>query len=259
MKDPVAAFTSVAARHRRCFWLDGGGAREWSGRRSIIGWLDDDDVSLTYDAARGEVTRHASGRAERRRRRRLRRARAGAGRRPADGPVVRLLRLRRPAGPPRRDRLRSARRRLDAGPARPDVPSPRPRRGGAAPTRPRRGRLRAGRDRGLRAWSPEQARARCRSLPARNLRAGSGRGAARRLLPCLCRVQEHLHAGNSYEVNLTYRLARPASSIRRRRTCGCATSTPRRTPGSSSTTCRDTGPGCSARARSATRWSMRTG
>ncbi|MGA8845560.1 MAG: hypothetical protein WB471_02980, partial [Nocardioides sp.] len=60
-EDPVAFFTSVAARHRRCFWLDGGGARDWSGRRSIIGWLDDDDVSLTYSAARREVTRHEGG------------------------------------------------------------------------------------------------------------------------------------------------------------------------------------------------------
>ena len=50
--DPAAFFREVAAAHPRCFWLDGGGAREWSGRRSIIGWLDDDDVSLTYDAAR---------------------------------------------------------------------------------------------------------------------------------------------------------------------------------------------------------------
>ena len=48
----------MAAAHDRCFWLDGGGARPWSGRRSILGWLDDDDVSLTYDAARGEVVRH---------------------------------------------------------------------------------------------------------------------------------------------------------------------------------------------------------
>jgi para-aminobenzoate synthetase len=57
----IAHFLDVAARHPRCFWLDGGGAREWSRQRSMIGWLDDDDVSLTYDAARGEVTRHASG------------------------------------------------------------------------------------------------------------------------------------------------------------------------------------------------------
>ena len=64
MSDPVPFFTDVAAQHRRCFWLDGGGARAWSGRRSIIGWLEDDDVSLSYDAARREVTRHQSGRAE---------------------------------------------------------------------------------------------------------------------------------------------------------------------------------------------------
>ncbi|MDO9495441.1 MAG: chorismate-binding protein, partial [Nocardioides sp.] len=62
--DPVAFFREVAAARPRCFWLDGGGAREWSGRRSIIGWLDDDDVSLTYDAARRVVTRHTGGLAE---------------------------------------------------------------------------------------------------------------------------------------------------------------------------------------------------
>jgi para-aminobenzoate synthetase len=62
VSDPATYFSEVAARHRRCFWLDGGGAREWSGRRSIIGWLDDDAPSLTYDAAAGEVTRHTAGR-----------------------------------------------------------------------------------------------------------------------------------------------------------------------------------------------------
>ncbi len=64
MTDPEEFFTGVAARHPRCFWLDGGGAREWSGRRSIMGWLDDDDVSLTYDATRRTVTRHAAGRSD---------------------------------------------------------------------------------------------------------------------------------------------------------------------------------------------------
>ncbi len=54
----------VTASHPRCVWLDGGGAREWSGRRSIVGWLADDDVSLTYSAARREVVRHVGGRAE---------------------------------------------------------------------------------------------------------------------------------------------------------------------------------------------------
>ena len=59
--DPVERFVAMAAEHERCFWLDGGGARPWSGRRSLLGWLDEDDVSLTYDAARGEVVRHRGG------------------------------------------------------------------------------------------------------------------------------------------------------------------------------------------------------
>ncbi|MDQ4112758.1 MAG: anthranilate synthase component I family protein [Actinomycetota bacterium] len=57
-------FAEVAAAHPRCVWLDGGGAREWSGTRSLIGWLEDDDVSLTYSAARREVLRHTGGRSE---------------------------------------------------------------------------------------------------------------------------------------------------------------------------------------------------
>jgi para-aminobenzoate synthetase len=55
--EPGAAFRDLAAAHERMFWLDGGGSRDWSGRRSILGWLEDDDVSLTYDAARREVWR----------------------------------------------------------------------------------------------------------------------------------------------------------------------------------------------------------
>jgi para-aminobenzoate synthetase len=64
MTDPVAFFRDIASQHRRCFWLDGGGAREWSGRRSLVGWLEDDDVSLTYDASTHTVTRHVADRAE---------------------------------------------------------------------------------------------------------------------------------------------------------------------------------------------------
>ena len=48
----------------RLFWLDGGGSRDWSRRRSVLGVLGDDDVSLTYDAARREVVRHQGGNAE---------------------------------------------------------------------------------------------------------------------------------------------------------------------------------------------------
>ncbi len=55
-------FASVAARHPRCFWLDGGGARDWSGRRSVVGWLDPSDVSLSYSATTREVTRWVDGR-----------------------------------------------------------------------------------------------------------------------------------------------------------------------------------------------------
>jgi para-aminobenzoate synthetase len=61
MSDPVPFFRAVAATHPRCFWLTGGDTRKWSGPRSIVGWLDDEDVSLTYDAARGEVRRHGAG------------------------------------------------------------------------------------------------------------------------------------------------------------------------------------------------------
>ena len=61
MTDPAAVFAERAGRHERMFWLDGGGSRPWSGRRSILGFLDEDDVSLTYDAATREVRRHQGG------------------------------------------------------------------------------------------------------------------------------------------------------------------------------------------------------
>ena len=63
-RDPATAFVDLAARHDRLFWLDGGGSRDWSGRRSILGGLREDDVSLTYDAAAAAVTRHANGRSD---------------------------------------------------------------------------------------------------------------------------------------------------------------------------------------------------
>jgi len=61
MSPVETAFRRAADEHQRCFWLDGGGARDWSGSRSLIGILEPDDVSLTYSAATGEVTRHADG------------------------------------------------------------------------------------------------------------------------------------------------------------------------------------------------------
>ncbi len=62
--DPAETFASLARHHERMFWLDGGGSRDWSGRRSILGFLEDDDVSLTYDASARQVTRHQGGRAD---------------------------------------------------------------------------------------------------------------------------------------------------------------------------------------------------
>jgi para-aminobenzoate synthetase len=60
--DPVERFTDLAADHDRMCWLDGGGSRPWSGRRSILGFLRDEDVSLTYHAGAREVRRHRDGR-----------------------------------------------------------------------------------------------------------------------------------------------------------------------------------------------------
>ena len=54
-------FAALAGSHERMFWLDGGGARAWSGRPSILGALREEDVSLTYDAATRTVTRHVAG------------------------------------------------------------------------------------------------------------------------------------------------------------------------------------------------------
>jgi len=56
--DPERVFAAVTARHDRVFWLDGGGARDWSGRYSYLGWLAPGEISITYDAAAGEVREH---------------------------------------------------------------------------------------------------------------------------------------------------------------------------------------------------------
>ena len=99
MTDPVSFFLEVAARHPRCFWLDGGGAREWSGRRSIIGWLEDDDVSLSWSAARREVRRPRRRDVDGGRRRRLRRARGADAARASSGSATSAT-PRAPTSPP---------------------------------------------------------------------------------------------------------------------------------------------------------------
>ncbi len=63
-EDVIGVVRRGYAGSDRVFWLDGGGARNWSGRRSLVGVLDDDDVSLSFDATAREVTRHQNGRDE---------------------------------------------------------------------------------------------------------------------------------------------------------------------------------------------------
>jgi para-aminobenzoate synthetase len=48
----------VTAGSDRVFWLDGGGARDWSGRLSYLGWLEPGEPSLTYDAATRTALEH---------------------------------------------------------------------------------------------------------------------------------------------------------------------------------------------------------
>ena len=184
--DPAAVFAAVAAAHPRCFWLDGGGAREWSGRRSIVGWLEDDDVSLTYDAARREVRRHAAGASE-----------------VVGDDIWAVLEASMVPGEQWFGYLGAA--------CRPDLPArPDPELPDAVWMRPS----------AVRSFEHEVP------LPGSPLQRGSRRlladatasnrqdrpvgGAPEAYAAAFARVQEHLRAGNSYEVNLTYRLTTEA-------------------------------------------------
>ncbi len=186
--DPAEAFARIQARHQRCVWLDGGGARDWSRRRSIIGWLDDDDVSLTYDATRREVTRHTEGGSEV----------------VGDDPFV-VLERELEAGAPSDQWFGyfgyAARPDLPARPD-PDLPD-------AVWLRPSHIReydhLLVGHSSHLsgvatpdKCRNPRSTGDSCTPPPA--------------YAAAFTQVQEHLHAGNSYEVNLTYR-QRAASNL----------------------------------------------
>jgi len=183
--DPVEFFAAVAAEHPRCFWLDGGGAREWSGRRSIIGWLEESDVSLTYDAATGVVTRHADG------------ASTAVG-----SDVFAVLEAELAAGE-ESDQWFG----YFGYAARPDLPA------SVGAPMPDAIWMRA---RHVRLFEHEVApsgTARSRGSvprePAGGVQTARSRGtgsAPGEYATAFDRVQEHLHAGNSYEVNLTYRI-----------------------------------------------------
>ncbi|MFG1928770.1 anthranilate synthase component I family protein [Cryptosporangium sp. NPDC048952] len=58
------SFSEIAASCGRCFWLDGAAGRDWSGRRSYLGWLEPGDVSISYSARAGVVRRHQASRTE---------------------------------------------------------------------------------------------------------------------------------------------------------------------------------------------------
>ncbi len=186
--DPVSFFRDVAAAHPRCFWLDGGGAREWSGRRSIIGWLGDDDVSLTWSAARREVRAHAGGSAE-----------------IVGDDLFAVLEERIGAGEQWFGYFGYA--------SRPDLPgTPDPLLPDGVWMRPREVRVfehapvqESPLERGL-LHDSAVATADQRQTPP----TPGAHGAPGTYADAFAAVQEHLHAGNSYEVNLTHRLTRDA-------------------------------------------------
>jgi len=169
LRDPVETFLAMTTEHPRCFWLDGGGARDWSGTRSIMGWLDDDDVSLTYDASSGVVTRHTDDGAE-----------------PVGDDVFAVLAAELATGRPDDQWFGYL-----GYAARPDLP--------AAPD----------------PHQPDAIWMRCRHVRLFQHAVAPGRpGVVSREAPpapaayveAFAEVQEQLHAGNSYEVNLTHRL-----------------------------------------------------
>ena len=176
MSDPAAYFVEVASRHPRCFWLDGGGARDWSGRRSIIGWLEDEDVSLSFDAGRREVTRHAGGRME-----------------VVGDDVFTALRAELAAGAPDDQWFG-----YFGYACRADLPA---RTGGPVPDavwlRPRRVRMFEHEDAAI-------GHERHGPGPI-SRRFGPNGSPPATYAAAFARVQEHLRAGNSYEVNLTHR------------------------------------------------------
>ena len=183
MTDPVAFFRDVAATHPRCFWLDGGGARDWSGRRSIIGWLDEDDVSLSWSASRREVREHAGGTST-----------------VVGDDVFTVLEERLAPGEQWFGYFGYA-SRTDL-PAVPDPSLP-----DAVWMRPREVRVFEHAETALQRSPVDRGSLK---MSGRARPDNVGKGPTTPYAAAFARVQEHLHAGNSYEVNLTYRLTREA-------------------------------------------------
>ncbi len=188
--DPATFFRDVAAAHPRCFWLDGGGARAWSGRRSIIGWLEDDDVSLSWSATRREVRAHSGGTSS-----------------VVGDDIFTVLEQQIGAGEQWFGYFGYA-SRSDL-PAEPDPLLP-----DAVWMRPRAVRFfehaapppvhESPHERGVHLLEAVATAAKSRTRPPSAPPAPVPASYA----DAFAAVQEHLHAGNSYEVNLTHRLTR---------------------------------------------------
>ena len=52
------------AERPRSFWLDGSGSRPWSGRMTYVGWLEPEEMSVTFRAASRTVLAHRAGSSE---------------------------------------------------------------------------------------------------------------------------------------------------------------------------------------------------
>jgi anthranilate/para-aminobenzoate synthase component I len=61
-----ALLRATASQHPRCFWLDRVHPQGWPslGGHGLLGWLADDDVSISYDATARTVTRHTGNASE---------------------------------------------------------------------------------------------------------------------------------------------------------------------------------------------------
>jgi para-aminobenzoate synthetase len=186
--DVIPFFSEVATTYPRCFWLDGGGARGWSGRRSMVGWLDDDDVSLTFHSGPREVRRHAGGRVE-----------------VVGSDVFEVLEAELAAGSADDQWFGyfGYAARPDLFPARPDPDLP----DGVWMRCPN-----------VRFFDHEAGKGAANGHKRHDLTADSLRlgpiampePVPKEYADGFERVQEQLHAGNSYEVNLTYRVKTPS-------------------------------------------------
>ncbi|MFE6647452.1 anthranilate synthase component I family protein [Nocardioides sp. NPDC057772] len=167
-------FAEMASTHPRCFWLDAGPG-DGATRGSIMGALRDEDVSLTYDAARRQVLRHRGGEAS-----------------PVDGDIFTIL----------EDELaRTSPDEIWVGyfgyACRPDLPARADHPGersmpDAVWMRTRHATVEA---------PPARTAGRARHRPARH-----ARDTPAAYVRAFDEVQRELRAGNTYEVNLTHRV-----------------------------------------------------